>query len=319
MIKKPSVADTSVLSFMKPLSGDIWMCVSFAYIGVSVVLFLVGRFSPGEAPPLPSTVLSITTVESQPQEDRFKKTTMHRHLKQNSPTYIQEEKVDSYESDFEHGYQPHKKKHQKQPVSFNFERGGFMTHQSKKQTQKKQRLFQESPETYKDLGSEMVELHERSRYALHTHASTSNIPLPDHYVSDAIPANKSERHKKMQIITKNNPEIINKSEIQNIMNNNTNSGISHSGSCHTISRIDNPTYFSTFKQKNFSSDNIYDISNEKTQKRLNFDESDKKRLRIKNEEVRFSSVVEEDRIDIFNSLWFSLGAFMQRGCDVEPR
>jgi len=25
------------------------------------------------------------------------------------------------------------------------------------------------------------------------------------------------------------------------------------------------------------------------------------------------------KISIFNSLWFSLGAFMQQGCDIEPR
>jgi len=37
-----------VFSFMNPLSYEIWMCVIFAYIGVSVVLFLVSRFSPFE-------------------------------------------------------------------------------------------------------------------------------------------------------------------------------------------------------------------------------------------------------------------------------
>ena len=33
---------------MAPLSKEIWMCVTFAYIGVSVILFLVSRFSPYE-------------------------------------------------------------------------------------------------------------------------------------------------------------------------------------------------------------------------------------------------------------------------------
>jgi glutamate receptor, ionotropic, invertebrate len=33
---------------MSPLSKEIWMCVAFAYIGVSVILFLVSRFSPYE-------------------------------------------------------------------------------------------------------------------------------------------------------------------------------------------------------------------------------------------------------------------------------
>ena len=37
-----------MFSFMNPLSYEIWMCVIFAYIGVSVVLFLVSRFSPFE-------------------------------------------------------------------------------------------------------------------------------------------------------------------------------------------------------------------------------------------------------------------------------
>lgn len=33
---------------MDPLAYEIWMCIVFAYIGVSVVLFLVSRFSPYE-------------------------------------------------------------------------------------------------------------------------------------------------------------------------------------------------------------------------------------------------------------------------------
>jgi len=48
MIKKPEKDTPGVVSFMKPLSYEIWMCVVFAYIGVSVVLFLVSRFSPLE-------------------------------------------------------------------------------------------------------------------------------------------------------------------------------------------------------------------------------------------------------------------------------
>jgi len=34
-----------VFSFLKPLSSEIWMCIVFSYLGVSVVLFLVSRFS----------------------------------------------------------------------------------------------------------------------------------------------------------------------------------------------------------------------------------------------------------------------------------
>nr|ARJ36889.1 glutamate receptor 2 [Hirudo verbana] len=48
MIKRPSKEPPSVFSFMNPLSYEVWMCVIFAYIGVSVVLFLVSRFSPFE-------------------------------------------------------------------------------------------------------------------------------------------------------------------------------------------------------------------------------------------------------------------------------
>ncbi|XP_040568809.1 glutamate receptor 1 [Lepeophtheirus salmonis] len=48
MIKKPAKQRPGVFSFMNPLSMEIWMCVVFAYIGVSIVLFLVSRFSPYE-------------------------------------------------------------------------------------------------------------------------------------------------------------------------------------------------------------------------------------------------------------------------------
>ncbi|CAI4228941.1 unnamed protein product [Auanema sp. JU1783] len=48
MIKKPENQEFSVFSFMQPLSTEIWMYIIFAYIGVSVVIFLVSRFSPYE-------------------------------------------------------------------------------------------------------------------------------------------------------------------------------------------------------------------------------------------------------------------------------
>ncbi|KAL8574342.1 hypothetical protein ACOMHN_059138 [Nucella lapillus] len=48
MIKRPINHKAHVFSFMDPLSYEIWMCIVFAYIGVSVVLFLVSRFSPNE-------------------------------------------------------------------------------------------------------------------------------------------------------------------------------------------------------------------------------------------------------------------------------
>ena len=47
-LQKPVKDIPGVFSFMNPLSYEIWMCVIFAYIGVSVVLFLVSRFSPFE-------------------------------------------------------------------------------------------------------------------------------------------------------------------------------------------------------------------------------------------------------------------------------
>ena len=43
MIKKPAKQRPGVFSFMNPLSKEIWGCVVFACIGVSVVLFLVSR------------------------------------------------------------------------------------------------------------------------------------------------------------------------------------------------------------------------------------------------------------------------------------
>ena len=48
MIKKPIKKIPGVFSFMHPLSYEIWMCVTLAYIGVSVVVFLVSRCSPSE-------------------------------------------------------------------------------------------------------------------------------------------------------------------------------------------------------------------------------------------------------------------------------
>ena len=48
MIKKPEKQKPGVFSFMDPLSSRIWMFIIMAYLGVSVVLFLVSRFSPYE-------------------------------------------------------------------------------------------------------------------------------------------------------------------------------------------------------------------------------------------------------------------------------
>ncbi|CAF0748574.1 unnamed protein product [Brachionus calyciflorus] len=48
MIYKPKEEKPKVFSFMAPLSKEIWMCILFAYVGISVILFLVSRFSPYE-------------------------------------------------------------------------------------------------------------------------------------------------------------------------------------------------------------------------------------------------------------------------------
>lgn len=45
MIKKPQKSKPGVFSFLDPLAYEIWMCIVFAYIGVSVVLFLVSQTS----------------------------------------------------------------------------------------------------------------------------------------------------------------------------------------------------------------------------------------------------------------------------------
>ncbi|VEN59732.1 unnamed protein product [Callosobruchus maculatus] len=48
MIKKPVKQKPGVFSFLNPLSKEIWVSVMFAYVAVSIVLFVVARFSPYE-------------------------------------------------------------------------------------------------------------------------------------------------------------------------------------------------------------------------------------------------------------------------------
>lgn len=48
MIKRPEKQKPGVFSFMNPLSSKVWMCVILAYSGVSIVLYIVSRFSPFE-------------------------------------------------------------------------------------------------------------------------------------------------------------------------------------------------------------------------------------------------------------------------------
>ncbi|XP_055630590.1 glutamate receptor 1-like isoform X2 [Toxorhynchites rutilus septentrionalis] len=48
MIKRPVKQKPGVFSFLNPLSKEIWICVLFSYVGVSIVLYIVSRFSPFE-------------------------------------------------------------------------------------------------------------------------------------------------------------------------------------------------------------------------------------------------------------------------------
>jgi glutamate receptor, ionotropic, invertebrate len=51
MIKKPEKQKPGVFSFMDPLSYYIWMCIVLSYLSVSVVLFIVAKFSSAEWQP----------------------------------------------------------------------------------------------------------------------------------------------------------------------------------------------------------------------------------------------------------------------------
>lgn len=44
MIKKPVKQKPGVFSFLNPLSKEIWVCVIFSYLAVSIVLFIVSRY-----------------------------------------------------------------------------------------------------------------------------------------------------------------------------------------------------------------------------------------------------------------------------------
>lgn len=48
MIKKPEKEKGGVFSFKNPLSNGVWLAIIGCFIGVSIVLFFVGRFSPYE-------------------------------------------------------------------------------------------------------------------------------------------------------------------------------------------------------------------------------------------------------------------------------
>lgn len=48
MIKKPDKQHGGIFSFKSPLSDDVWLSIVFGFLAVSLVLFLIGRFSPYE-------------------------------------------------------------------------------------------------------------------------------------------------------------------------------------------------------------------------------------------------------------------------------
>ena len=48
MIKRPKEKYSDVFSFLNPLSKDIWYCIIISYIGVSLVIFFVGKCSQAE-------------------------------------------------------------------------------------------------------------------------------------------------------------------------------------------------------------------------------------------------------------------------------
>ncbi|XP_053971522.1 glutamate receptor 1 isoform X2 [Hylaeus anthracinus] len=78
MIKKPIKQKPGVFSFLNPLSKEIWVCVIFSYIGVSIVLFTVSRFSPYEW-----RVLTLSSGAD--PAGRNDPTLQHPHASQGSP------------------------------------------------------------------------------------------------------------------------------------------------------------------------------------------------------------------------------------------
>lgn len=48
LFKKPTTKVTTLFSFLSPFSNLVWVYVLAAYVGVSAILYLVGRMSPYE-------------------------------------------------------------------------------------------------------------------------------------------------------------------------------------------------------------------------------------------------------------------------------
>ncbi|KAK3100658.1 hypothetical protein FSP39_023237 [Pinctada imbricata] len=48
MLKRPDKRKPGIFSFKDPLGMDVWICILFGFLSVSVIIFLIGRFSPYE-------------------------------------------------------------------------------------------------------------------------------------------------------------------------------------------------------------------------------------------------------------------------------
>lgn len=80
MIKKPVKKFPGVFSFMDPLSKEVWMCMTFAYLGVSIVLFVVSRFGGAEWS-IEESHAAFTPVETSPSPDNSQMLTNHFSVK----------------------------------------------------------------------------------------------------------------------------------------------------------------------------------------------------------------------------------------------
>ena len=90
MIKKPVKKFPGVFSFMDPLSKEVWMCMTFAYLGVSIVLFVVSRFGGAEWKiedshvafvPVAETASSATDIDGQSTDNSSQMLTNHFSVK----------------------------------------------------------------------------------------------------------------------------------------------------------------------------------------------------------------------------------------------
>lgn len=48
LFRKPMKEPPKLFSFMSPFSGEVWLWLGLAYMGVSISMFILGRLSPVE-------------------------------------------------------------------------------------------------------------------------------------------------------------------------------------------------------------------------------------------------------------------------------